>query len=177
MDFQGFLKHFDGELKERFKLNVLNFRPKTLSIQALDMKKSGGDLTTRPILYILKHIWKLDESKVQELFTISHGLNKKDRQFLVDRAVDYIRYFDPHFSWHIVEEMEQNISTKEGRVMPPLQYSLDEAQKKGILKGRQEGRQEVALNLLSAGLDLEAVSKYTGLSEEEIRKLKNGSCS
>ena len=145
------------------------------------MKKSGGDLTTRPILYILKHIWKLDESKVQELFTISHGLNKKDRQFLVDRAVDYIRYFDPHFSWHIVEEIEQNISTKEGRVMPPLQYSLDEAQKKGILKGRQEGRQErdkeIISNMLKKQLDFALISAVTGLSEEEIKKLKNGSCS
>ena len=77
---------------------------------------------------------------------------------------------------------------------PLLQSSLEEAReegrkevreeaRKGILQGKQEGRQEgmqqgrqeVALNFLSAGLDLETVSKCTGLSEEEIKKLKNGS--
>ena len=50
-----------------------------------------------------------------------------------------------------------------------------EGWQKGQQEGRQEGRQEVALNLLSAGLDLKTVSNYTGLSEEEINKLKNGS--
>ena len=47
-------------------------------------------------------------------------------------------------------------------------------QQEGWQKGQQEGRQEVALNLLSAGLDLKTVSNYTGFSEEEIKKLKNG---
>ena len=42
-------------------------------------------------------------------------------------------------------------------------------------QGMQQGRQEVALNFLSTGLSLETVSKCTGLSEEEIKKLKNGS--
>ena len=72
--------------------------------------------------------------------------------------------------------------------MPPLQISLDEAQEKGVKKGwhkghkeglqegMQQGRQEVALNFLSAGLDLETVSKCTGLSVDEINKLKAGSC-
>ena len=62
---------------------------------------------------------------------------------------------------------------------PLLQISLNEAQEKGWKLGQvdgiKKGRQEVALNLLSAGLDLETVSKYTGLSEEEIKKLKNSS--
>ena len=37
--------------------------------------------------------------------------------------------------------------------------------------------QEVALNFLSVGLDLETVSKCTGFSIEKIKKLKNSSCS
>ena len=98
----------------------------------------------------------------------------------MDRAVDYIRRFDPNFSWKIVKQVDQTIKEEEGRVMPPLQISLDEAQEKGwklgqvdgIKKGRQEGRQEVALNLLSAGLDLEIVSKCTGLSEEELKNIQ-----
>ena len=56
-----------------------------------------------------------------------------------------------------------------------IKYATQKGHEKGIQKGRQEGRQEVALNLLSAGLTLDTVSKYTGLSEEEIKKLKNDS--
>ena len=37
-DFQGFLNNFDGPLKESFKENVLNFSPRTLHIQALDVE-------------------------------------------------------------------------------------------------------------------------------------------
>ena len=57
-----------------------------------------------------------------------------------------------------------------------FKYATQKGHEEGMQKGRQEGRQEVALNFLSAGLDLEIVSKCTGLSEEEINKLKNGSC-
>ena len=133
-DFHGYLNNFDGELRECFKDNVLNFRPRVLNIQSLDVKKEAKSLTVRPILYIMRHIWDLDEKKVRELFTISEGLSTEDRRFLVDRAVDYIRRFDPHFSWEIVKEVDQTIKDKEGRVMPPLQISLDEAMEKGVKK-------------------------------------------
>ena len=73
-----------------------------MNIPYLDLKKEG--LTTRLILYILKHIWKLDNSKIRELFTISQGLSKKDREALVLRAMDYVRRYDPNFTWKIIKE-------------------------------------------------------------------------
>ena len=48
----------------------------------------------------------------------------------------------------------------------------------GLQEGRQEGVQKVrqlVLKMLQEELDISLVSKVTGLSEEEIRKLKNGS--
>ena len=184
VDFHGFL-NWTPELKRKFGKNVLNFTPRWLNIQALDMEKEAKGLTSRPILYTLKHIWKLDEAKVSELFILGQELNYKERENLIGRAVDYMRRYDKNFNWKVLRAIEaKTIKRKEGRVMTPLlQISLNEAQEKGwklgqvdgIKKGRQEGRQEVALNLLSAGLNLETVSKYTGLSQEEIKKLKNGS--
>ena len=194
-DFQGFLKNFDGELKRFFRNNVINFGPRTLHIQSVDVKKEAKDLTTRPILHILKQIWNLDESKVRELFTISKGLGEQDREALVLRAVDYIRRFDPYFNWNVTIEMEQTIFGKEGKLMAPLlQSSLEEAReegrkevreeaRKGILQGKQEGmqqgmqqeRHQVVSNMLKNHLDTALICKITGLSEEEIKKLKNGS--
>ena len=46
---------------------------------------------------------------------------------------------------------------------------------KGRWEGRQEGRQEVVLNMLKEKADISFISKVTGLSAKEIKKLKNGS--
>ena len=50
-----------------------------------------------------------------------------------------------------------------------------EGEREGLKKGRQEGRQEVVLNLLKKKTDISFISEVTGLSEKEIKKLKNGS--
>ena len=139
LDFHGFLDNFEGELKKRFKENVLNFRPRVLNIQALDIDKAKG-LTTRPILYILKHIWNLNDKKIKGLFTIGRGLSQSEREALIVRAVDYVRQYDPNFNWKIIREIEQTTVKKEERVMAPLlQYSLDEAREEGLKKGLQKG--------------------------------------
>ncbi len=53
-----------------------------------------------------------------------------------------------------------------------------EGEREGIKKGRQEGRQEerqqVVLNMLKKKLNISVISEVTGLSEKEIKKLKNG---
>ena len=51
---------------------------------------------------------------------------------------------------------------------------IQEGMRKGIRKGRQEGRQEVVLNMLKEKTQVSFISKVTGLSKDEIRKLKNG---
>ena len=58
----------------------------------------------------------------------------------------------------------------------------EEGIQEGLQAGRQEGRQEglqagmrqVALNMLKNKFKLSAISEMTGLSVEEIKKLKNG---
>ena len=42
-------------------------------------------------------------------------------------------------------------------------------------KGIEEGMQAVALNMLKSGFDTSIIAKMTGLSVDEIKKLKNGS--
>ena len=41
-------------------------------------------------------------------------------------------------------------------------------------EGRQEVIQQVALNMLKKEAEISLISEVTGLSEEEIKKLKNG---
>ena len=42
---------------------------------------------------------------------------------------------------------------------------------KGESKGRTEAASAIAVRMLSDGMPLETVAKYSGLSEEEVRKL------
>ena len=50
----------------------------------------------------------------------------------------------------------------------------EEIRLEGRWEGRQEGRQEVIRNMLREKADLAFISKVTGLSVKEIKKLKNG---
>lgn len=49
---------------------------------------------------------------------------------------------------------------------------LEEATEAGIEKGSQEKALEIAKNMLNAKMDLDSIAKMTGLSMEEIEKLK-----
>ena len=49
---------------------------------------------------------------------------------------------------------------------------LEEGLAKGLAKGREERNTEVAINLLRLGTPCEIVAKATGLSMEEVAKLK-----
>ncbi len=143
LDFHDYLNWTDN-LKKRFGKNVLNFCPKVLNIQDLDMEKDTKGLTSRPVLFTLKHIWRLDEAKVRKLFILGQELSHEEREALVGRAVDYMRRYDRNFSWKMLRTVEiKTIKRKGGRIMTPvLQYSLDEAQEKGIQKGWKKGWKE-----------------------------------
>ena len=48
----------------------------------------------------------------------------------------------------------------------------EKLEKKGMVEGMEKGKAEVALGLLREGISLEVISKTTGLSEEEIERLR-----
>jgi predicted transposase/invertase (TIGR01784 family) len=49
----------------------------------------------------------------------------------------------------------------------------DEAREEGIGVGLAQGREEIARNALEEGVSDETIQKITGLSLDEIRRLKN----
>ena len=56
-----------------------------------------------------------------------------------------------------------------------LQTGLEKGITKGLQRGRVEAMQAVALNMLKEKVEISFIAKVTGLSEQEIEKLKNGS--
>ena len=61
-----------------------------------------------------------------------------------------------------------------------IEYAKETGLEEGLVKGRAEGREEgredakqqIAINLLQLGTSCEIVAKATGLSLEEVAKLK-----
>ena len=57
-----------------------------------------------------------------------------------------------------------------------IEYAKEISLEEGLVKGREEGRedakQQIAINFLHLGTPCEIVAKATGLSMEEVAKLK-----
>ena len=57
-----------------------------------------------------------------------------------------------------------------------IEYAKETSLEEGLAKGREEGREErnleVAINFLQLGTPCEIVAKATGLSMEEVTKIK-----
>ena len=49
---------------------------------------------------------------------------------------------------------------------------IQQGMEKGLIKGRQEGLQVVALNMLKKQMELSVISEVTGFSLKELKKLK-----
>ena len=51
----------------------------------------------------------------------------------------------------------------------------EEGKLEGLHEGLQNGKLEIARNMLSGNIEPETIKKFTGLSLKEIQALKNGS--
>ena len=58
----------------------------------------------------------------------------------------------------------------EGAYQASLAQKHDEGLEKGRQEGRQEERQELIMNMLSNGVDVDTISKMTGIPLEEIKQ-------
>ena len=48
---------------------------------------------------------------------------------------------------------------------------LEEGKKEGIREGKREGMKIIVLNMLKNKVEIEKIKKYTGIKEEEIKKI------
>ncbi len=71
----------------------------------------------------------------------------------------------------IYKRKEENKMYKNSLLYTAKLKGIEEGIKKGIEKGKLEEKIEIAKNLLLANMDIEFISKTTGLSVEEIEEL------
>ena len=86
----------------------------------------------------------------------------------------YIRFENPEMFGKF--ESEISILTERSTTMGIEEFLLDSAEKKGIKKGREEGMEigirNTAIKMKENGLAIALIANITGLSVEEIEKLK-----
>ena len=54
-----------------------------------------------------------------------------------------------------------------------IEYARESGREEGRKEGRGEERLKIAMNLIRVGASCEIISQATGLSEEEVSRLKN----
>ncbi len=71
----------------------------------------------------------------------------------------------------VVLKLDEDKARREGRE-EGKQEGLEEGLREGLEKGKQESQVSMAMKCLNEGLSMELISKLTGLSKEEIEKLR-----
>lgn len=115
-------------------------------------------------VYFFKHANKTQEDELTELLG--------DDVVLKKAFEESTKYSMSEREWNAYEA-----ALKHERDAKAIEdYKLQEAEEKGIEKGKAEGEKaaklEVAKGMLSDGLPVDVISKYTGLSVSEIEGLK-----
>ena len=184
-DFESFISEIPAESRK----NMLNYEPKIINTQDPRIRKAfkGRRFKGYSVLQLLSEIWSLKKkptlSKITSAYTefeeILRGLKGKERRTVELRIWEYLRdniKLDPR-TWEKVEKLLIEVGVlKQGGLMQDVREIIRE---KGRWEGRKEGRKErdkeIVWNMLKEKADISFISKVTGLSEKEIRKLQNDS--
>ena len=168
----------DHVLRLRFKCRLLN-------LHDWQVQQDARGLRIEPLIYILVHIWALEESDVERVMGIDPGYGHASRIKVMGPVMEYIMSVKSDYNWERFIEIEARvIASEEDRIMARL-MTLEEAQRdrgwqegrqegvqEGMQIGRQEEKSEIAGNMIRAGVDDKAVADYTGLSDESVADLK-----
>ena len=153
----------DDEDKELFRGNVLDFQYQLIDLSSEEYTDLKLSLELRSILYVLKNIWRLHEAEYIRSFY--HEFLSKLRDLdseLWKKVVDYWLGFVSVKP----EELLRHIPKEEEHIMKSTMTQLLE-------KGIEKGKAEVTKAMLAEGEPISKITRWTGLSEEEISKLKS----
>ena len=168
-----------------FQENMLNYN---LVLFDTNSPKIGGFLKdskikTRGALSALQKIWSLKKAvpEILELFSLFSGFPEKRKKDLLIGLSNYLNKARG-INFDLLKKAEKKAIKegilKKGGYMNFTEEIKKEAKLEGWQKGQKEGWQkrnkEVILKMLQEKADISFISKVTGFSEKEIKKLKNG---
>jgi predicted transposase/invertase (TIGR01784 family) len=91
----------------------------------------------------------------------------------VEQLVSLINYLIQAGETDDAEAFVRNLAQKVPQHEEALMTIAQQLEQKGIEKGRQEGKLEIADKLLKNGMELKSVKEITGLTDEELAKIRH----
>ena len=170
--------------------NMLNYKLRLVDLCDPEVQSEiqRRKLKTGCFLLLLGRIWELRANGWKGLKDILVLVGKfcDEQDLLSEEDVllivwEYLESMgmSEHQSRELEEELVSEGVFKKGVIMnireAILERGIQKGMQKGIQKGRQEERLEMVLNMLKKDAEISFISDVTGLSQDEIKKLKNGS--
>ena len=171
-------------LKRTICINILNF--KYLKTRMFHSVYRMKEIHTNEELSDIEEIHFIEIPKLED------GSDEKDMlvawiEFLknpesekvrsLEMSVDEIREAKDELIKMSNDDTQRELYEMRAKTLRDKISALNEAERKGIKKGREEGEKnkaiEIAKSLINLGLDKEAISKSTGLDLCEVEKLMN----
>ena len=162
-----------------YEVKLIDVHDKALKklLKELKFKKSKGVLNLFAKIWTLKDKKKIKEEDLLKILSEFGVFSTKADNDLVLSIMNYFK--SAGVSDELLERTEQEafrkrIFTKKGGYMDVRENIREEGRWVGIKEGEKKGRQQVALKMLKENMNISVISKVTGVSEKEIKKLKNG---
>ena len=171
-------------LKRTICINILNF--KYLKTRMFHSVYRMKEIHTNEELSDIEEIHFIEIPKLED------GSDEKDMlvawiEFLknpesekvrsLEMSVDEIREAKDELIKMSNDDTQRELYEMRAKTLRDKISALNEAERKGIKKGREEGEKnkaiEIAKSLIDLGLDKEAIAKSTGLDLWEVEKLMN----
>ena len=198
---KGFFGKFFKEIPPAFRKSMLDFKMKVVDTNDPKVKQAFQDpqVKSRGALALLSKIWNVKQS-LSELLSLVEAFSEfsEKREDLFLSVVSYLKTAGGVSAklWQQVENkaIQRGLLTRGGYMdireeirEDGIQEGLQAGRQEGLQAGRQEGLQagrqeglqtgmrQVALNMLKSEFELSVISEITGLSVNEVSKLKTES--
>lgn len=173
---RSFLEAFSlsPEEKEAAQEYVLNFRYILVDVKEMNLQELRTSLALRAFLVVLRDIWKFSsEERLQEFFREYRQLFFEDSQLkFLEKLLVYIYRVKEIRPKKMYQLLENDLRERAEMAWTHMGRLELEAREEGLQEGRQEGRREAARQMLTKGYREEDIIEITGLSPEELQKLR-----
>ncbi len=180
----AFESMIEGTVDVRVKVSYIVRDLRRMDKKQLAWRSDEKRYTSTALWYIMRDN-EMDTEGLKEIAQLLNGLSSQDFTDLAESVLGYIKDLDPKL-YEQFEKINRELYPEGENSMRTynitnafVREGMEKGMEKGILKGRAEGhieeRRKNARSMFLEGLSTEAVQRITGLSDEEMRTVRNGS--